>query len=250
MTQQTKHAATDKPGFVLYKDLQPILDKLTVTQAGHLFKAIYEYQNGKSVSGLDPVVEIAFISVTSHFKRDDEKYSQTCVSRRESGRKGGLANQANARSAKQIKQSQANQADIERDIDREIGIETERGTEKTTPLTPKGELVSSEDIELSHSKQKAPAKKEEYTAAFEEFWAAYPRKKGKGGAFRSWKRNKPDVAEVLSAIEAQKNGFDWQKDGGQFIPHPQTWLNNSCWLDEASESPPPGSTAPVNAENI
>ena len=117
------------------------------------------------------------------------------------------------------------------------------------PILSPSAQVSEEDTESSHSKPNASAKKEEYTAAFEEFWAVYPKKKGKGGAFRSWKRKKLDVAEVVAAVEAQKNSFDWQKDNGQFIPHPQTWLNNSCWLDEDSPTAP-GAFHPVNADNI
>lgn len=37
---------------------------------------------------------------------------------------------------------------------------------------------------------------------------------------------------VLEAIAANKAGHDWQKDGGQYIPHPATWLNASGWEDE------------------
>lgn len=63
---------------------------------------------------------------------------------------------------------------------------------------------------------------------FDAFWAAYPKKKSKGQALSAWKKLKPDSslqAVILKAIEAQKRSPDWQKDKGQYIPYPATWLN-------------------------
>ena len=68
--------------------------------------------------------------------------------------------------------------------------------------------------------------------AFPEFWSNYPKKVGKGAAEKSWKKHKPDLAVVLEALEKQKNSDQWVRDGGQFIPHPATWLNQKRWEDE------------------
>jgi hypothetical protein len=71
---------------------------------------------------------------------------------------------------------------------------------------------------------------------FEEFWKAYPKKVGKGAAVKAWKRaigsGGIELSAVLNAIASQKRCEQWQRDGGQFIPHPATWLNQSRWLDE------------------
>jgi DNA replication protein DnaC len=42
-------------------------------------------------------------------------------------------------------------------------------------------------------------------------------------------------------LEKQKVSTEWLKDGGQFIPHPATWLNGRRWEDEAP--PAAGQTA-------
>jgi hypothetical protein len=76
---------------------------------------------------------------------------------------------------------------------------------------------------------------------FERFWEVYPRRRriGRLKAFASWCRLKPPLAQVLVAIEKAKCSTDWTKDGGQFIPHPTTWLNGGRWMDEsASEEVP------------
>lgn len=70
---------------------------------------------------------------------------------------------------------------------------------------------------------------------FEAFWATYPKKKSKGQALSAWKKLKPDSslqAMILKAIENQKRSPDWQKDKGQYIPYPATWLNAMAWEDE------------------
>lgn len=66
---------------------------------------------------------------------------------------------------------------------------------------------------------------------FAEFWSAYPRKVAKGDAEKAWKKHKPDLAACLSAIAVAKSSPDWTKDGGQFIPHPATWINGKRWED-------------------
>lgn len=69
---------------------------------------------------------------------------------------------------------------------------------------------------------------------FDRFWTAYPRKTGKKAAEKSWEKaiDKPDIEAVLASIERQRASQDWTKDGGQFIPHPATWLNQGRWADE------------------
>ena len=45
----------------------------------------------------------------------------------------------------------------------------------------------------------------------------------------------PPLPTILAAIEAQKKSEQWVKDGGQYIPHPATWLNQGRWDDQVTE---------------
>ena len=70
---------------------------------------------------------------------------------------------------------------------------------------------------------------------FDAFWEAYPRKRSKGQAEKTWVKINPDddlLEEILAGLENAKRSVDWQKDGGQFIPYPATWLNAKGWEDE------------------
>lgn len=73
-------------------------------------------------------------------------------------------------------------------------------------------------------------------AGFVEFWTAYPRKVGKGEAEKAWQRAKVPVGTVLAALSWQANSADWERDGGQFIPYPATYLNQRRWEDVPATS--------------
>ena len=75
----------------------------------------------------------------------------------------------------------------------------------------------------------------DYSPDFESFWQEYPKKIGKGAAYKSWKKvdiSNGMVKKILSAVSLQKKTEDWVKDNGRFIPHPSTWLNQARWDDE------------------
>ncbi len=77
-------------------------------------------------------------------------------------------------------------------------------------------------------------------ALFNEFWTAYPRKVGKGDAIKAW--NKLDltdelVSRIMEAVRVQRTWEQWQRDGGRYIPHPSTWLNQQRWEDEGTVFP-------------
>ena len=77
-----------------------------------------------------------------------------------------------------------------------------------------------------------------YSPEFESFWTAYPKKIGKGAAYKAWVKidtSNGMVTKILNAISLQKKSEGWIADNGQFIPHPTTWLNQDRWLDEVEE---------------
>ena len=53
------------------------------------------------------------------------------------------------------------------------------------------------------------------------------------------------MEQILNAVEIQKQSDQWTKDGGQFIPLPATWLNNSRWEDDVLPSTTRKKTVPA-----
>ena len=67
---------------------------------------------------------------------------------------------------------------------------------------------------------------------FDQFWAIYPKKVDKKGslrAFKNIKKLKEVFPEILKAVEIQKRSVQWQKENGQFIPNPTTYIHQERW---------------------
>lgn len=81
-----------------------------------------------------------------------------------------------------------------------------------------------------------PNTRETRGAEFEKFWSAYPRKEGKQKARAAFEKVTAPLETLLEALERQKTSAQWTKDGGQFIPHPATWLNGKRWEDQLPQA--------------
>ena len=117
------------------------------------------------------------------------------------GRKGKVNTPENINSVKRINKIKLQNKAIPRN--------------KDTPLTPLGDRVVIPE-------------------GFDEFWKAYPKKKSKGQAERAWDKLHPDLTlrqQILAALVEARQGTEWLRDQGQYIPHPATWLNAKGWED-------------------
>lgn len=72
------------------------------------------------------------------------------------------------------------------------------------------------------------------------FWLVFPNKKASRPdvvkAFKKIDLKKNTPALIFESLAEHKITRNWLKDNGQFIPHATTWLNQSRWLAEFSES--------------
>ena len=78
---------------------------------------------------------------------------------------------------------------------------------------------------------------------FEDAWAAYPRKVGKGQAKKAWakalkKVDQRSLQEALARFIPTQQGKE-----KQFIPHLATWLNGERWDDTPEDASGPRTTA-------
>lgn len=74
---------------------------------------------------------------------------------------------------------------------------------------------------------------------FELFWSVYPKRKAKQKAREAFMKPKnfdsmPSIEIMIDKINMLRATKEWQKDKGQFIPHPATWLNAHGWEDEVN----------------
>ena len=106
----------------------------------------------------------------------------------------------------------------DREIEQELELELEQEkeiTELTALPADAGEVLTFEE------------------QAFNNFWSIYPKKINKKGAYASFKRIKhlkDQLPLILAAVERFKASKDWQKENGQYIPYPTTFINQERWL--------------------
>ncbi len=113
-------------------------------------------------------------------------------------------------------------------------------TEQKQASASKAEETTANDNKVKQTEAKSERSRRQKEKAdvaerFVRFWTAYPRKESKPNAQRAWEKINPDeelTQKILAAIEKQKSSEQWQEDGGKYIPHPATWLNNKRWEDE------------------
>lgn len=113
----------------------------------------------------------------------------------------------------------------------------------TSPTRRSDDRVSAQSIGKERNLGSGNRSTDHALARFERFWSVYSRKVGKDAAWREWQKLKPgdDLTDVMiAAVERHKASPQWQRDGGQFIPHPRTWLHQGRWKDA-----PEGFAAPV-----
>ena len=76
---------------------------------------------------------------------------------------------------------------------------------------------------------------------FAEFWIEYPNKVAKPTALKSYRKaieGGTEHDEIMQGLRRWKGCSQWIKDGGQFIPHPTTWLNQQRWADDVQPNKP------------
>lgn len=120
-------------------------------------------------------------------------------------------------------------------------LKTEPQTEPTTELktelqTEPPFIYSNTNIQSNKKQNKTKQiNLSDSETGFDVFWEHYPRHEGKTKARESFikaLRKGVKLDELVAAIEKHKQSAQWQKDGGQYIPHPATWLNQQRWEDE------------------
>ncbi len=215
----SKDYHTENKSFAIYKDWEELFDALDDSEVSKLVKALFAFAKRGEETEFSGALKIAFITMKNAIERDGKKWEQKCDRNAVNGRKGGLTKQANATECYRTlpkcsnpKQPLANLADKDTD--------TEKDKDIIPPIPPKGEKPVKKPVSDSFSE------------SFNDFWKAYPKKVSKTSALKAWNKLKPDdslVREILSALERQKMSVQWQKDNGQFIPYPATWLNGRRW---------------------
>jgi len=108
------------------------------------------------------------------------------------------------------------------------------------PGTPTGEAA------LALVRERRARRRAAYSAAFEAAWKRYPNGSGKGAAAVAWTKAAAEcfaadedalLARVNAALDWQLKCERWTSDGGRYVPHFATYLNQGRWDDKPDAKP-------------
>ena len=184
-------------GFICQDEYLAKCAKLSDQEVGRLFRALKKYH----ATGIEPELagreSIAFDFIREDIDKAEKAYAAKCEKNRQN---------------------------------RLITNDNERGR----TITNVDERAQNNNINnikrVSKETQNAHTRE-----LFDRFWSAYPRHTGKQAAEKAFFKLNPDddlLGIMLMAITAWSKSEQWTKDGGQFIPHPATWINGRRWEDE------------------
>ena len=192
------------------KSIEPLDD----AERGRLFTAMLEYSITGEVPELTGNERFIFPTMQANIDREAENYRNTVERNRKNGKTGGRPAQ-NPKNPDGFLENPKNPDGFLKSQDKDKDKDKEEDKEKeNTPKPPD---------------------------AFDEFWAAYPKKKSKGAARKAWDKLKPSPemrAMILRSIERAKQSSDWLEADGKYIPYPATWLNAEGWEDGVEEEKP------------
>jgi len=108
--EDEKNDSSEKDNFLVNLDDYQAVRNFSNEEAGKLFHTICRYNLGEEIGDLEDKIQVAFNFFKNRLDKNRKNWEKTRNERIKSGRKGGLAKQANANFAKQNEQTVANVA--------------------------------------------------------------------------------------------------------------------------------------------
>ena len=189
----------------VFTDFEEAIEPINDAEAGRLFRAMLKYARTGETPQFSGNERYVWPTAKLHIDRE----AAFCEKQRRNASKPNEAKPSQTK-PNEAKPSQTSQKDKDKEKDND--------KERIDTLTLKGSGISPGE------------------SPFDAFWRAYPRKTGKGDARNKFAKalTKTTFETIMTALERVKGSAQWQRDGGQYIPHPATWLNQERWDDDPS----------------
>ena len=216
-----------KKSFIVYYSWRNIFKRLSKEQKGELITTIFDYAiDEKEPDFSDLALGIAFDIVKDTLDRDGEKYEKICNARSEGIKKRWADNKKEYLSIDNNTSVTDNDNDNEKDNDNENDNDNDNDNDN--------ENVNDN---ISFSTKTVCG----YSEDFLVFLKEYPKKVGKGEAFKQWKKAKlseGDKKDILTALKWQKKSDRWRNSNVRYIPNHDTYSSQRRWADEPSRAEP------------
>ena len=220
-----------KKSFIVYLDWQEPLSYLDNTEFGELFRALFSYvESGVLPKFSNNTLKAAFYFMKNALDRDDEKYENICKRNAENGKKGGRPKKQTV-----LKETQKSERFLKKpkkadnDNDNDSDNDNDNVNVNVNDNDSDTDNVNGSNISFSAKTARV------YSEDFLLFWKEYPKKVGKGEAYKQWKKAKlncDEKTDIINALKWQKKSYNWCNSNGRFIPNPSTYISQRRWEDE------------------
>lgn len=243
----------ERDSFIFYRSFRLAAQALSKEERADLYDAICDYAlDGKTPESFEGAMLGIFYMAQMQIDINNEKYKKKVEARREAGRKSGEArrNEQTGTKRTNVDFVQQNEQTGTKRTDNDTVNDTVNDTDNVNGNGNENVTVNDTDNGIKNDNnippkspqgdgEKKPSLQER---RFESFWSVYPKKKAKDAARRAWMRLKPDENLCATIVESVSEHIardpSWSKDGGQYIPHPATYLNSGGWQDEFGQKQP------------
>lgn len=223
-----------KNTFIMARDLldDEDLEIFSDEELGQILKAIYRFINHGKIPEFEDKGLYYIFKRFSKFNDENEQKYQSKVD----GIMKARENNPKVQTA-DISDVTENRKNIS---DNRTEISDNRKTESDSSSVTDTVTVTVTDTVIKEKENKE--KESPLVKRFEVFWSAYPKRVGKGAAFKAFEKLHPSQAlldKMIQAIDLQKESYQWKREDGQYIPYPSTWLNQSRWEDDVGSTTAP-----------
>lgn len=246
----------EKPGkksIKLYETEIMTLLSLPDEQRNHIITALLSNSVGGERPELDAMETAVYTLINAQVERADElskKRAQSVSTRWDGSKKAENEDTDSYKAVQNDTNAYTNTSTItstNTNTNTDTSTNTNTGGMGEQPTEPAGNVQGQTEPQQEKQREKMTSQQQE---RFNAFWQEYPKKQGKGAAETAWKKLKPSAElteKMLESLEQAKNCAQWQREGGQYIPNPSTWLNQKRWEDDYSYLPP--SRKPLTASD-
>lgn len=175
--------------------------------------------------------------VYSHDRCDEEieKFRDAKTAKSAAGKASAAARRHRAEQRKQQRKEQ-NPTGVEQVLN-PVGTDEQQNPTNQEPIT------------FNQKKDQNTSSPAATNSRFEEFWQAYPKKRGKHACATKWKAKRLDAKADDLIADVQKRRTQDRRWLDGFIPDPLTYLNQERWEDEVEPKDRGGSSAKVTQLN-
>lgn len=201
----------------IFYDNEDALRLLSDADRGALLLALLDYaKNKKMPENLSAAAKMAFMLMSGA----QDRYAKYYAANSENGKKGG-APKGNQNAKKTTEKQPKN---------KQISSENQAEFKQKTS---KKQATNTNTITNTNTEQETTITKE---TDFDRFWSEYPRQVAKTEAKKAFgvlmkSKDSPSLEYILQSVRDHAQSNEWIKDGGQYIPHPATFIRKGMYDD-------------------